>query len=104
MSSSVVASPIPSPEIDLDRASLKAALKTALPIGTKIAIEASGTCAKEASDKVYPAMPSEVKKAAVDVSTEQVSTCANKALDKSVDSCFANDSSWGSRVVNYFKS
>ena len=49
-------------------------------------------------------LPSEVKAAAIDVSTQQVSTCANKALDKSVDSCFANDSSWGSRVVNYFKS
>ncbi len=52
MSSSVAASPIRPPEIDLDRASLKAALKTALPIGAKIALDASGTCAKQASDHV----------------------------------------------------
>ncbi|HEU63852.1 MAG: hypothetical protein KR126chlam4_00789 [Candidatus Anoxychlamydiales bacterium] len=104
MSSSIVASPIRSPRIEWDNESVKTVLKTALPIGAKIALDASGTCAKQASDHVCSDLPSEVKAAAIDVSTQQVSTCASKALDKSVDSCFATDSSWGSRIVNYFKS
>jgi len=104
MSSSSSITPTRSPRIEWDNESVKTVAKTALPVAAKIAIDASGTCAKRASDSVCSDIPKEVKEAAIDASSKQMGTCAEKPVEKSVDSCFANDSSWGSRIVNYFRS
>ncbi len=98
------ASPIRPGEVEWDPAPVKNVLKTAISPCTKVAVDASGKCIKEAADQAYPTLPGPVKDWALDASAKEATKCADKAMDRSVDSSFETPASLGSRAILYVKS
>ena len=83
----------------------KGKAKAPFELGKRVSIvEDQYKCIKEAADQAYPSLPGPVKDWALDASAKEATKCADKAMNRSVDSCFDSRESLGSRAILYIKS